>query len=115
MSATERLDFTSWMAGRPGGEPYDQDAIDAEMAARIGEAVRELRTYVGLNQTQLAAVMNANQPTIAKIETGKVLPTFSTLVRIMQVLDLHLVMDLGPDGITIDVDKTLGRRKRRSA
>ncbi len=113
-----RTDFEHWMAERVAttnaDEHYDREAIEEDMAVKIGGAVRELRERAGLNQTQLAAVMNASQPTVARIESGKVMPTFPTLMRIVRVLDAHLVVDIGPHGIDLKLEQAGRRRERRA-
>jgi DNA-binding XRE family transcriptional regulator len=102
------------LATRDDDLPYDREAVEKEMAAEIGEAVQQLRQHVRLNQTQLAALMNASQPTVNRIETGAVIAGLPTLVRMLRALDVpHLYIDLTPDGINIDVKKSL--RTRRSS
>lgn len=48
--------------------------------------IRELR---GLTQGQLAEMVQANQATISKIESGKGNPTLSMINRIAKALDVH--------------------------
>jgi ribosome-binding protein aMBF1 (putative translation factor) len=96
------------LAARDDDGPYDREAVEEQMATEIGDAVRALRQHVGLNQGQVAALMSASQPTINRIETGQVIATLSSLVRILRALDVpHLYVDLTPDGISIDVKKSL--------
>jgi DNA-binding transcriptional regulator YiaG len=76
---TARIDLEQMiadqLASRAEDEPHNRDAVEADMAAEIGDAVRQLREQVGLNQTQVAALMNSSQPTVNRIETGQVLAT----------------------------------------
>lgn len=48
--------------------------------------IREMR---GLNQSQLAKLVGANQSTISKIEDGKANPTLSMINRIAKALRVH--------------------------
>jgi ribosome-binding protein aMBF1 (putative translation factor) len=109
---TARIDLEQMiadqLASRAEDEPHNRDAVEADMAAEIGDAVRQLREQVGLNQTQVAALMNSSQPTVNRIETGQVLATLPSLVRIVRALGLaHLYLELAPEGISIDVKKSL--------
>lgn len=38
---------------------------------KIGESIREIRERKGLNQEELAEIMNVSRSTISKIENGK--------------------------------------------
>jgi DNA-binding XRE family transcriptional regulator len=111
-----RIDLEQLIAERVatrGPEPYDREAVEQEMAVQIGGAVRELREHVGMTQAQLAALMGASYPTVNRIENGQAVATFPTLVRILRALGVpHLYMDLTPDGVGIDVKKSIRAQRR---
>jgi ribosome-binding protein aMBF1 (putative translation factor) len=95
-------------AARTEDEPYDPKVVEEQIAADVGEAIRQLRVNLGLNQSQLAGLMGTSQPTITRIESGRVLPGLGTQARILRALGVeHLHFDLMPDGISIDVRKAL--------
>jgi DNA-binding XRE family transcriptional regulator len=115
-----RIDLEQLIAERlatRGGddEPYDREAVEQGMAVEIGRAVRELRQHVGMTQSQMAALAGVSNPAINRIENGQAVATFPTLVRILRALDVpHMYFDLTPDGVTIDVKKSIRAQIRRS-
>ena len=56
----------------------------------IGEIIRTAREEKNLNQSQLAAKAGISQATVNYLETGKLNPGFTTIVKIAKVLDLNL-------------------------
>jgi transcriptional regulator with XRE-family HTH domain len=69
-----------------------------------GQFVREARRRAGLTQEQLAARAGVSQPTIARVESGKVSPSFERLVTLVRAagldLDVHVV-PLDEDAYTL--------------
>jgi len=57
----------------------------------IGELLRT-RKEKGLTQAELKDISGVNQPTIAKIESGKVDPQLSTLIRLLTPLGMTLTV-----------------------
>ena len=58
------------------------DALAPEYA--IARAVIEARTRSGLTQAELAARMKTSQSYIARLESGRVMPTMKTFLRIAE-------------------------------
>jgi transcriptional regulator with XRE-family HTH domain len=52
----------------------------------------------GLSQTQLGRLLGMAQPAIARLESGEHTPTFETLLRIAESLDIEFLVDIKPSG-----------------
>ena len=57
---------------------------------QVASAVRDLRHVRNLSQRQLAARMNVPRTYISKIETGKAMPTLSSLDRLAKALQVDI-------------------------
>lgn len=68
-------------------------------------AVHELRKFVGLTQTQLAATAGTSQPTIAAYESGQKSPTLRTYQRLCAAVGVDIVFHF---------DRLMTREERRS-
>ncbi|ANO57353.1 MULTISPECIES: helix-turn-helix domain-containing protein [Pseudomonas] len=73
-SAAELADARAWVADT--FYPGESDTL------------RTVRLRKGLSQMQLAERLQTSQPQVAKIESGKVDPQYSTLVKLGAALDL---------------------------
>lgn len=51
------------------------------------DRLRELRTARGLNQMQLAKMLNISQSAVAKWELGKTEPTASAIIKLAKFFD----------------------------
>lgn len=72
---------------------YDRAYAAAQLAAAVGERVREA---AGLSQRDLAARMGTSQAAIARLEAGGVGATLTTLQRAATALGLELSVELRP-------------------
>lgn len=61
-------------------ESYDEMALEFEIARAIIAA----RARLNLTQTELATRMGVTQPFIARLESGRSLPTMATLKKIAE-------------------------------
>src|SRR5688500_3046864 len=73
---------------------YDEAYAAAQLAAEVGERVREAREAAGLSQRDLAARMGTSQAAIARLEAGGVGATLTTLQRVATALGLALSIEL---------------------
>src|SRR5688500_1344399 len=73
---------------------YNQAYAAAQLAAEVGERVREAREAAGLSQRDLAARMGTSQAAIARLEAGGVGATLTTLQRVATALDLRVAVEL---------------------
>lgn len=71
---------TELLARKDVHKVYDDLAPEYAIAC----AVIEARTRSGLTQTELAERMNTSQSYIARLESGRVLPTMKTFLRIAE-------------------------------
>src|SRR4051812_10039823 len=93
------------LAAAHDGDSYDAIAVERDLAEQIGLVVRQFRQEAGLSQTQLAAVLDASQPTVGRMELGRVTPTFTTLLRLAHALGVNLTVNIGPLGAEVQMDK----------
>jgi transcriptional regulator with XRE-family HTH domain len=52
----------------------------------------------GLTQTALAQLLGMSQSTIARLEIGEHIPTLPTLLKLLEVLDLEIMVTMTPAG-----------------
>ena len=74
-----------------------------------GELIREGRKRSGLTQHELADALDTSQSVIARWESGRRSPTFTTVVRAVRACDLALwprlePVDEGPLGVALALD-----------
>lgn len=74
--------------------------IEARSAFALGQAVYDLRTELGLTQTELARRVEMTQSQISNIEGGDSVPTLPLLTRLAKALDAPLTDEPSPDGRT---------------
>lgn len=65
-------------------------------AREIGREIARLRRLRGLTQAELARRVGTQQPAIARIEQGHILPSLRTLLRIAEALNARLHIHLEP-------------------
>lgn len=73
---------------------YDRAYGEAQLAAEIGDQVREARETAGLSQRELAERMGTSQAAVARLEAGGVGATVTTLHRVAVALGLELSVEL---------------------
>lgn len=64
------------------------DALEGEYM--IAAALIEARATAGLTQTQLAKKIKSTQPAVARLESGKQLPSATTLIKIAKATGTKL-------------------------
>jgi transcriptional regulator with XRE-family HTH domain len=70
----------------------------------LGYMILTLRELTGLSQSKIAKRVGTGQPAIARLESGRQLPTVNTLLKVASSCGMHLVTLLGilkpaPDGL----------------
>lgn len=83
--------MTSWGA-------HEGATIAASGAARremgVGYLVFQARAVAGLTQAELASRIGSSQPTIARWESGRQLPSVRSLLRLAEATGFHLRVSL---------------------
>lgn len=64
-----------------------------EAVARIVGAMIERRHKLNLSQRDLAELCGIPHSSVARIESGKVIPNLNTLLKVFRYLDLNLVVE----------------------
>ena len=80
------LDKKYGTKGQPKREEWEQQFE----SFRLGVLLEEARNKMGLTQEQLASKMKTTQSTIARLESGKTLPSGRTLQRIAEATGSRL-------------------------
>jgi transcriptional regulator with XRE-family HTH domain len=62
----------------------------------VGSTVRAARLKAQMSQAELARRARTSQPSIARLEQGRISPTIISLDRIARALDTELVIDFEP-------------------
>lgn len=90
----ERSDWATLRDARMA-DPEAREAYEsARRAAELGDAVRGLRTELGLTQKQLGQRAHFTQSAVARLEAGDVMPTLRVLQRIADALGAELDVSL---------------------
>ena len=71
--------------------------------------IQTLRDERGISQQELANKLNINRSLLSHIETGKVLPSMDTLIKIARILNC-LVIDLYKEE-DLNIIKTMGVKR----
>lgn len=71
---------------------------EAEERQNIGSLIREVRLKRGISSKDVAMLVGLAAPNYSRIESGLTSPTYKTLMRIFDVLDIH--MDIHPADLT---------------
>lgn len=56
----------------------------------ISSLIKEKRIEKGISQAKLAEMVGMQQPSIARLESGKVVPSLETVERIAEALNLQV-------------------------
>lgn len=78
-------------------DPEFQSAYEeADVEYRVVEALIEARSRARLSQTELAKRIGTTQSAVARLESGQISPTISTLKRYAAATGSRLVVDMLP-------------------
>ena len=75
-----------WMKDPEFKSIYEDLAIEFQLALELVKA----RAVAGLSQTEVASRMGTTQSVIARLESGKTLPSLRTLYRYADAIGNHL-------------------------
>jgi predicted transcriptional regulator len=92
MSHISKITFEDWQKE----QLKDPEFVAAMRELEPGYQIARLRIQRGLTQAQLAEMVGTKQPAIARIESGKSLPSLSFLKRIAEVLGAYVEIRVVP-------------------
>lgn len=92
MPPISKTTFKDWQKEQLKDPEYVAIARELEP----GYQIARLRIARGLTQTQLAELVGTRQPSIARIENGKTLPSLSFLERVASVLNARVEVNILP-------------------
>ena len=86
---------------RAGPAVGDHDPLDYfDPALQVARAIMGARAAAGLSQAELAARMDTAQSFVAKLESGRALPSTTTLLKVARATGTLLRLELvGPLGL----------------
>ena len=74
----------------PGGAQTNSKKLMVDTRKSVGKRIRKLRDKAGFSQAQLAKKTGLARATVNRIETGKTLPSLSTLRKLAEVFNLSV-------------------------
>jgi len=92
MPPISKTTFKDWQKEQLNDPEYAAIARELEP----GYQIARLRIARGLTLAQLAELVGTRQPSIARIENGKTLPSLSFLERVASVLDARVEVHILP-------------------
>lgn len=63
---------------------------DAKRLIELGSKIRSLRLEKGYNQTEFASIIGKDQPSLNRLENGKINPGYLFLIQIAEGLELDV-------------------------
>jgi transcriptional regulator with XRE-family HTH domain len=96
-----------------GADPeYRREWERTALARAVAVKAIAYRAEHGLSQTALAKHLQMTLPAIARLESGEHNPSFPTLLRLSDALEIELAIDIAPTG---KEPQLIGQRARRNA
>lgn len=92
MNAKTNVQFEDWETDQMKDPQFREAAEELEPAYQVAR----LRILRGLTQDQLADLVGTRQPSIARLESGKVEPRLSFLRRVVEALGGRLEVRIEP-------------------
>ena len=92
MSPVSKTTFKDWQKE----QLKDPEFADIARELEPGYQIARLRIAHGLTQAQLAEMVGTHQPSIARIENGKSLPSLLFLERVASVLNARVEVRILP-------------------
>src|SRR5688572_20852076 len=77
-----------------------------QIAANLGNNIRQLREARGMTQEQMAKVSGVPRPTWANLESGAANPTLAVLVKVANALQVPLEELIGPQRAVVKLYKS---------
>ncbi len=71
---------------------------ELELSRALAHRVLAHRAQMGLSQSALGKLLGMKQPQVARLEAAEHVPTFATLRRVAQALQIEIALDFRPAG-----------------
>jgi predicted transcriptional regulator len=97
MTTVSKTTFQDWK----GLQEEDPDFVAESLELEIGYQVARLRILLGLTQEELAEKVGTRQPSIARLESGRSLPSLSFLEKIAEALDAEMEIKIVPKAVSL--------------
>ncbi len=82
-------------------QEQDPDFVAESLELEIGYQIARLRILQGLTQEELAERVGTRQPSIARLESGRSLPSLSFLEKIADALDAEMEIRIVPKAVSL--------------
>ncbi len=82
-------------------QEQDPDFVAESLELEIGYQIARLRILQGLTQEELAEKVGTRQPSIARLESGRSLPSLSFLEKIADALDAEMEIKIVPKAVSL--------------
>ena len=82
-------------------QEQDPDFVAESLELEIGYQVARLRISQGFTQKELAEKVGTRQPSIARLESGRSLPSLSFLQKIADALDAEMEIKIVPKAVSV--------------
>ena len=97
MTTVSKTTLQDWQ----GFQGQDPDFVAESLELEIGYQVARLRILQGLTQEELAEKVRTRQPSIARLESGRSLPSLSFLEKIAEELDAEMEIKIVPKAVSV--------------
>lgn len=105
------LRFEDWEKQQRRSPKFRAAAREQEPAYQVAR----LRILRGLTQNQLAKLVGTQQPSIARLESGKTAPDLPFLRQLANALDAHVEINIVPNKRNVATLTAKARASRRRA
>ena len=97
MSTLFKITFQDWQEQ----QEQDPDFVAESLELEIGYQIARLRILQGLTQEELAERVGTRQPSIARLESGRSLPSLSFLEKVAEALDAEMEIKIVPKAVSL--------------
>jgi len=96
MVSVSKITFQDWQEQ----QNQDPDFVAERLELETGYQIARLRILQGLTQEELAEKVGTRQPSIARLESGRSMPSLSFLEKIADALDAKIEIKVTPKEVS---------------
>jgi predicted transcriptional regulator len=96
MVSVSKITFQDWQEQ----QNQDPDFVAERLELETGYQIARLRILQGLTQEELAEKVGTRQPSIARLESGRSMPSLSFLEKIADALDAKIEIKITSKAIS---------------